>query len=124
MVLNSRAALLVTGLVLLASPAFAQHAAPCPGLIETVEERTLKISEAQNRMLDIVAKDAAALDHPRAKACEVARSVIAQSDELQKFAEARRSRCASGREQDVLDAAVSLGSAGTARSLAKAFCAD
>lgn len=122
MVPHTRVALLACGLVLLAPPVRAQHAAPCPYLIETVEARALKISEAQSRVLDVVANDADALEHPRARACQAVRDVIAQSDEILKFAETRRSRCASGPEQDVLDAAMSLASASAARSLAKAFC--
>lgn len=117
-----RAAPLIFGLGFLASPTLAQHLSPCPYLIETVAARALKISDAQSRVLDLIAKDADALGHPRARACAAARDVIAQSDELGKFAEKRRERCESEKERAALDAAVALGSASAARGLATRFC--
>lgn len=122
MAFRSRAAPVLAGLVLLAPPVSAQHAEPCPYLIETIEARAQKISAAEARLFDILADDTSAIEGPRTKTCAAARNVIAQADELRKFVEPRRSRCPGEGGQGVLDAALSLGSASTAQSLAKTYC--
>lgn len=106
----------------LSAPAAAQHGTPCHNLVETIESRALKIHDAQNRMSATL--DAGAQDRRGAKTCQTARGIIADADELAKFAEARTQRCESAAERDMLRAAISLGSGQIARILAKTFCGE
>ncbi len=110
------AALCVTG------PVAAQQTTPCLYLVETVEQRALKIHEAQTRVSTILETGAA--DRRDAKACRAARDAVADADELAKFAQERMERCETAREKDLLRAAIALGSASIARSLAQALCGN
>lgn len=106
------------------APALAQQTTPCLYLVETIEQRALKIHAAQTRMSASLELDADAEDGRVARTCRTARDIIATADDLAKFAEARTERCETVRDKDLLRAAVSLGSAQMARSLVKALCAD
>lgn len=108
--------------VLLSGHAFAQHASPCFNLIDQVEKQGLAISAGQDRISKIIESDVGVPERRRAAACQTARGLIGQADRLTAFAEERRSRCETPPEQAALDAAISLGSAKIARSLATVYC--